>query len=287
MTQSPQTKKKKFLKIAGPIAALTALYFIYDAVFFVSTDNAQIQANTVILTSRVSGYVTRVHVVEGQSVKQGDVLVDIDSKDYQSKTQQSENELASIGARARDAEVNYKRIQSLFDQGAVSEQQRDSSYAVFQELIRKQSALKNQLELSKSGLSDTVIRAPSDGIIARKSAETGMLANPGTPLLGFVSSDSRWVVANFKETDLGRLKSGQKVKIEVDAVPGRKFEGEIETFYPATGSIFALLPPDNATGNFTKVVQRVPARIKLLNLNREDIVNLRAGLSVVAEVRVH
>jgi membrane fusion protein (multidrug efflux system) len=95
------------------------------------------------------------------------------------------------------------------------------------------------------------------------------------------------VVANFKETDLGRLKSGQKVKIEVDAVPGRKFEGEIETFYPATGSIFALLPPDNATGNFTKVVQRVPARIKLLNLNREDIVNLRAGLSVVAEVRVH
>jgi membrane fusion protein (multidrug efflux system) len=113
-----------------------------------------------------------------------------------------------------------------------------------------------------------------------------MLANPGTPLVGFVSSESRWVVANFKETDLPRLKIGQAVEISVDAVSGKSFKGEIESFYPSTGAIFALLPPDNATGNFTKVVQRVPTRIKLNNLSSDDIDLLKAGLSVIAEVRL-
>ncbi len=116
------------------------------------------------------------------------------------------------------------------------------------------------------------------------SAEAGMLANPGTPLLGFVSSESRWVVANFKETDLRRLKVGQKASISVDAISGQVFHGGSESFYSATGAVFSLLPPDNATGNFTKVVQRVPTRIRLEGLTPEDIDLLRAGLSAVAEV---
>ena len=284
--QSVNSKKKKALKVAGPIIGLSLAYFLYDHFFFISTDNAQIQANTVILASRVSGFVTKVNVTEGQSVKTGDILVEINSNDYQNRTEQSENEVASLSARVRDAELNYKRVVTLFDQGAVSQQQKDSAYANYQELSRKQNALKNQLEISKNGLADTQIRAPSDGTVARKSAEAGMLASPGTPLLGFVSSDRRWVIANFKETDLGKLKIGQKVDVSVDAIPGRTFKGEIETFFPATGSVFALLPPDNATGNFTKVVQRVPTRIKLVALSKEDIEQLRAGLSVVAEVHV-
>ncbi|NDG84777.1 MAG: HlyD family secretion protein [Proteobacteria bacterium] len=288
MTKDTSTKsrKEKAIRIAGPAILFSVGYFLYDHFFFVSTDNAQIQANTVILASRVSGFVNKVNVTEGQRVKAGDVLLEINSNDYQNRTEQSENELASLAARVRDAELNSKRVTKLFEEGAVSQQQRDSALANYQELARKQNALKNQLEISRNGLADTQIRAPSDGTIARKTAENGMLASPGTPLLGFVSSDSRWVVANFKETDLGRLKIGQKVDIAVDAVPGKAFKGEIETFYPATGAVFALLPPDNATGNFTKVVQRVPARIKLLGLSKDDIEQLRAGLSVVADVHV-
>ena len=280
-------KKKRALAAGGIVAAIFAAWFTYESFFFVSTDNAQIQANTVILTSRVSGYVQKVNVQEGQKVKAGDVLVEIEAKDYKSRTSQSENEFASMAARVRDAELNHKRIEELYKAGAVSLQQRDSAAANYQELLRKQQALQAQVELSQSGLSDTQVRAPTDGIIARKSAEVGMLASPGTPLVGFVSSESRWVVANFKETDLGRLKVGQYVKVEVDAIPGRDFHGVVTSFQPATGAVFSLLPPDNATGNFTKVVQRVPARIDLRDLNQDEIELLKAGLSCEVRVSLH
>lgn len=284
--QASNTKKKLILRIVAAVAVLGISYFIYDYIFFVSTDNAQIQANTVIMTSRVSGFITKVNVEDGQKVKAGDVLVELDPKDFKSRTSQSENELSATSARVHDAEINYQRLQKLYAEGAVSLQQRDSALAAYQELSRRTAAMRNQVDLSKSGLSDTQIRAPSDGIIAKKAAEVGMLANPGTPLIGFVSNDTRWIVANFKETDLNRLKVGQAVKISVDAISSKEFEGEIESFNPSTGSIFSLLPPDNATGNFTKVVQRVPTRIKFKTLNKEDIELLKAGLSVVVDVKV-
>jgi len=285
--KKPKNNKRRKVMIAvGSVALVGALYFLYDFFFFVSTDNAQIEANTVILTARVSGYITQVNVQEGQKVKKGDVLVQIDSEDYQNRSKQSENELGSVAARVQDAERNYHRIQSLYEQGAVSAQQRDNALATYQELARRQKALQAQADISTNSLNDTQIRAPSDGIIAKKAAEVGMLANPGTPLIGFVSDDSRWIVANFKETDLNQLKVGQSVDIDVDAISGRSFEGEVEAFYPATGSIFSLIPFDNATGNFTKVVQRVPTRIKFKNVKKEDYDLLKAGLSVEVKVKI-
>ena len=281
-----KNKKKNIVKIAAVVAIIGVTYFIYDTLFFVSTDNAQVQANTVILTSRVSGYITKVNVEEGQKVKAGDVLVEIDAKDYQSRANQSVNELGATSARVKDADLNYQRIEKLYQAGAVSLQQRDSAYAAFQELSRHTKALQDQADVSKNGLNDTQLRAPSDGIIAKKSAEVGMLANSGTPLIGFVSSESRWIMANFKETDLDRLKIGQPVKISVDAISGKTYQGEIESFLPSTGAIFSLLPPDNATGNFTKVVQRVPTRIKFKNITKDDIDLLKAGLSVIVDVKV-
>jgi membrane fusion protein (multidrug efflux system) len=280
------SNKKKGLVIAACAVGIAVLYFVYQFIFYVSTDNAQIDANTVILTSRITGYVSKVNFEEGQKVKAGDVLVVIDSKDYKSRADQAQNESSSLEAQVKDAELNYHRLDDLYKGGAVSAQQRDSALANFQQLARRQKALEAQYDVTQNGLADTQLRAPSDGIVAKKAAEVGMLANPGTPLIGFVSSESRWVVANFKETDLSRLKVGQKADISVDAISGRTFHGEIESFYPATGAVFTLLPPDNATGNFTKVVQRVPTRIKLVDLSKDDIDLLKAGLSVIVDVRV-
>jgi membrane fusion protein (multidrug efflux system) len=284
--KADDAKKKLILRGVGAVAIVGALYFVYTSIFYVGTDNAQVQANTVILASRVSGFIDKVNVEEGQKVKAGEVLAHIDAKDYQSRTSQSENELGATSARVHDAELNYSRIESLYKSGAVSLQQRDSALANYQELSRRTKALQASLDVTKNSLDDTSIRAPSDGVIAKKSAEIGMLASVGMPLFGFVSNDTRWVTANFKETDLNRLKVGQHVSIDVDAISGRTFEGEIESFNPSTGAVFSLLPPDNATGNFTKVVQRVPTRIKFNNLKAEDMDVLKAGLSAVVDVRV-
>ena len=133
-------------------------------------------------------------------------------------------------------------------------------------------------------LDNTKLRAPSDGFVAKKSVEIGQLAAAGVPLVGFVDAGERWVTANYKETDLSHIKAGAKAWIEVDAIKGRTFKGVIESVSAATGATFTLLPPDNATGNFTKVVQRVPVKIRFDNLSDADREDLRAGLSANVDV---
>ena len=279
-------KRKKILSIIGAIAVPMFGYFIYESIFYVSTDNAQVQAHTLMLSSKVSGFVVKVNVEENQKVKAGDVLVEISPQDFQNSIAQSEGDLGSLQARARDAQLNFKRIADLYKQGAVSQQQYDSAEATARELDRKLKGSQAQVEQAKLNLSYTQVRAPSDGVIARKAVEVGMLAPVGQPLMGFVASSDRWVTANFKETELRSIAPGKGVHVEVDAIPGRRFEGVVESLSPSTGATFSLLPPDNATGNFTKVVQRVPVRIKLTGLTADDIDRLHAGLSAYVSVRV-
>jgi membrane fusion protein (multidrug efflux system) len=132
----------------------------------------------------------------------------------------------------------------------------------------------------------TVIRAASSGRIAKKSVEAGQRLQPGQPVMAVVD-DSVWVVANFKESQLAHLRAGQKVAIRVDAVEGRVFRGVVESFSPGTGAKFSLLPPDNSTGNFTKVVQRVPVKILFApNTTGADAARLAPGLSAVVQVAV-
>jgi membrane fusion protein (multidrug efflux system) len=130
----------------------------------------------------------------------------------------------------------------------------------------------------------TKIAAPASGFIARKQVEVGQLVSPGQPLMSIVSDSSVWITANFKETQLGKIRVGQPVEIEIDAYNGCKAEGVVESVSGATGAKFALLPPDNATGNFTKVVQRVPVRIAITKPCDGDQ-PLRPGLSAVVHVK--
>lgn len=279
-------RRRNVLAGVTALVGITALYFIFQSIFYVSTDNAQIQARTVMLSPKVAGYVTRVNVEENQKVKAGDVLLEIDNRDYSNTTSQVESEKASLQARAEDARRNFSRIDELFRSGAATRQQLDTARATAQELSRKLEALQSQVEQAKLNLAYTQVRAPTNGTIARKSVEVGMFAPVGSPLLGFVSSESRWVIANFKENEIKNIAPGNRAHVEVDAIPGRSFEGEVESLSPATGATFTLLPPDNAVGNFTKVVQRVPVRVKLTGLNEQDIDQLRVGLSAEVKVRV-
>lgn len=278
-------KKKKIISIVAGVTLIGVLYFAYEHFMFVTTDNAQIEAPTVILASKVSGYIQKVTVREGDKVKKGDVLVQIDNRDYQSLADSAKSELLSLEARKNDAEKNFRRLKELYSQQAVSSQQFDAASANYNEIRAKYDSTQAKLVQAELNLENTQLKAPSDGIIARKSAEVGQLASPGSPLIGFVGSESRWVTANFKETDIANVKVGRKVDIKIDALSGQSFLGEVESVSSATGATFTLLPPDNATGNFTKVVQRVPVKIKFLNMSQDDFVQIQAGLS--AEVKVH
>jgi membrane fusion protein (multidrug efflux system) len=183
--------------------------------------------------------------------------------------------------------LNLQRLKKLYEDQAVSKQDLDEAVARYGNLSSRLKADQAKVSQAQLNLSYTRILAPENGTIAKKSVEPGMVVPPGQALFGFVSSKERWVTANFKETQLSRIKPGQKVTVEVDAISGKKFKGVVDSIGSATGSTFTLLPPDNSTGNFTKVVQRVPVKITLLNLTPEDIGRLAAGLSAVVDVKVH
>ena len=141
------------------------------------------------------------------------------------------------------------------------------------------------IDFANLQLSYAYILAPADGYISRKSVQPGQLVNAGQNLMSLVDDSQLWVAANFKETQIEDMKTGQEVDIKADAYPGHTFKGKIESIQAATGSKFSLLPPDNSTGNFVKVVQRVPVRIILLDDKKDNYV-LRAGMNVTVVVKV-
>jgi membrane fusion protein (multidrug efflux system) len=148
--------------------------------------------------------------------------------------------------------------------------------------IARRDSARAALALAENNLSYTVIRAPFDGVVGNRSAQVGQHVRPGQTLIAVAPPPERqWVVANFKETQLARMRPGQPARVTLD-VSGQVLEGRVETLSPATGALFSLLPPENATGNFTRIVQRVPVRIALDH--PEEVPALRPGLSAVAAV---
>lgn len=279
-------KRKRILSALGALTVLGVFYFTYRHLTYVSTDDAQVNAHVVMLSSRVGGTIQKVLVEENQKVKAGDTLAQIDTSDYSNAREVAIAQVASLEARVREAEVNYKRASDLLKEQAISREQYDAAAAAYKDQAGKLKAAQAQNEQANLNVSYTKIVAPSDGMVARKSVEPGQFVPAGQPLFGFVSANGRWVTANLKETELTHVHVGQKAYVDVDAISRRSFEGEVESISPSTGAVFSLLPPDNSTGNFTKVVQRVPVRVKLNNLTAEDLDQLQAGLSAVVDIRV-
>jgi membrane fusion protein (multidrug efflux system) len=225
---------------------------------------------------------------------------------------QSRAQLTANEADLIRAEADYQRAQSLAQSDFGSKQKLDQARADREraaaavesakaaiasaeanidvtkaqeaEARRQLAELQTALDKAERDLAFTVIRAPVDGVVANRAAEVGNYVQPGTRLAALVPLDSLYVEANYKETQLARIKPGQAVDVEVDALPGHHFEGKVESLAPGSGTIFSLLPPENATGNFTKIVQRVPVRVAVpAELAASG--QLRPGLSVVASVR--
>ena len=185
-------------------------------------------------------------------------------------------------AQVKAAKERIKQLEaSLETQKAVVKQTETSLIPQQAQIQQKEATLKGT-ELSKSY---TIIYSPSDGYIAKKSVETGNQIQPGQSLMAVVPLDDIWITANYKETQLERVKLGQKVRIIVDTYSGKVFYGKVESVQAGTGAVFSLFPPENATGNYVKIVQRIPVKI-ILDQDTDPSHNLRIGMSVVPTILV-
>lgn len=191
---------------------------------------------------------------------------------------------ASSVKNVGQAQAKHSQAEGALEEARTAPRQVQVSEANYKTAQAKVAQAKAALENARIALSRTRIVAPVDGYVTRKTVQIGQQVAPGQSLMAVIPSNDLWVVANYKETQLARVRPGQKAEIEIDTFPGRKFEGVVDSLAPNTGAAVALLPPDNATGNFTKVVQRVPVKVRF-TAGQQGLDLLRGGLSAVVNIQ--
>jgi membrane fusion protein (multidrug efflux system) len=262
-------RKPVLVGVAGLVAAIGVGAYLIHASYYQSTDDAYTTGHVHAISTRVAGTVIEVAVDDNERVKKGQVLVRLDPRDFEVVVDKAQ-------ADYDRALADFGRDQQLRESGAVSQQELDAMKAALGEA-------KAALDDAKDQLKYCTIVAPEDGIVGNKTVETGNRLAQGTVLMSVVQDV--WVVANYKETQVGQMTPGQEVEIHVDEIPGHTFTGHVDSLSPGSGSTFALLPPENATGNFTKIVQRVPVKIRFDEASARGYERrLVPGLSVETEV---
>ena len=303
--------------------------------FAQTTDDAYVKADSTIVAPKVAGYIAALSVDDNQTVKAGQILAQIDPRDYHAALDQADANVAAAGAaianldaqitaqgsRIREADANVQSANASLDlsrrndsrraemakvgygsqeqaddastdvreklaaltrlqaSAATSRQQVDvlqTQRAVAEADLARAQAQRQQAQLN---LGYSTIVAPVDGTVAARTIRTGQYVQAGTQLMALVPLQRVYVVANFKETQLTHVRPGQPARIRVDTFPGDDVHGRVDSLAPASGMEFSLLPPDNATGNFTKIVQRIPVKIAF-SPNDPLLGRLRPGMSV-------
>lgn len=207
-------------------------------------------------------------------------------KDHSITQQQYEQALAAKQTAEQQLRIlQEQKNQAASQTSAVTSQSSatGSQIGIAASIIKQR---KVEVEEAKLNLSYAIITAPADGLVSKVNVQPGQFLQAGQSLFSIVLNDDLWVVANFKETQFDKMRIGQKVMVHVDAFPDHEFEAKLASFSPATGARFALLPPDNASGNFVKVVQRLPVRIEFTQGNDALIKQLRPGMNVDVDVHL-
>jgi membrane fusion protein, multidrug efflux system len=329
--------RRVLLLVVLPIvAAIAGLTFYLNGGRYVGTDDAYVGAQKVLITPDISGKIEKVVVREGQFVKQGDVLFEIDPIPFRLALDQARAALEqakttfdnlganikiygqmvdlmqqSIDIKQKDVDRKSTLVKSNFgsqldlDNSSTAVVTARAEYAfVQQQLSTAKTQLLGNADLpleqfppyyqakaalaqAQRNLDHTVMRAPMDGIATQvDQIQLGRFVVAGAPVFSVIDTEKPWVDANLKESDFTHVAVGQTVDIDVDAFPDHAFKGTIGSLSPGTGAQFAILPPQNATGNFVKVVQRVPVRI-YFDSNDKFVLRLKAGMSAYTTIDTH
>lgn len=319
-----QTKKrigKRRIIAACVLVILGVVVGLYanNASKYQSTDDAYVEAHMVQVAPKVTGQIVELNVEDNQRVKEGDIVAVIDKDDYKIRFAQADADYQKELANQKIATANLSAVQSeiavakadldrykkLYESGAVSKQTLDNAQTRYDSVsARKTSAeesifsngqnkvadanlksLKAKRDKAELDLKNTEVIAPQSGIVTNKKAEKGAYVGTGSPLFVIVP-DEVWVVANYKESQVGNMKEGQPVEIKIDAYPDKVFKGKIDSIQRASGAKSSLFPPENAVGSFVKIVQRIPVKIVFDEPIDSSKYTIVAGMSVVPKVKV-
>jgi RND family efflux transporter, MFP subunit len=278
------------------ILGAVAWYWYIGHKGYVSTDDAFIDADKATISSKIPGRIINLKSAEGDTIKTGQILAALDTSDL--KAQEKQFIAATINAKESItlAKVNlektkddFTRAQSQYRDNIITKEQYDHSakaldaaQAEYNISLTKPAMSNAQREVVKAQLKNSTIYSPIDGVIARKWILEGDVVQPGQPIFTIFDMKNIWITAQFEETRLALVTMGARVEVSVDTYPDIKFSGRVIQIGSNTASQFSLIPPNNASGNFTKVTQRVPVKISIDKGNAN--VNLLPGMSV--EVRV-
>lgn len=282
------------------IAGIGTWWYIHHTEI-VSTDDAYVDAYKVTVSSQIPGRILKLYAHEGEIVKKGQLLVQLDTADYTARIKQAAAGLkeAKLGiklaqVRLEQSEINYKRAKKQYDEKLIPEAQ-------YINLKKEYEATKIELSLAKAKmpiitssmytmrttLSQTKIYAPMDGVVAKRWALAGDVVAPGQGIFTIFDTQQHWVTAMLPEKELQKINLGDTVDIHVDAFALTSFKGVIYQIGSSTASQFSLIPPDNASGNFTKVSQRIPIKMTIFETTEKSAQrkNLLPGMSVEIKVK--
>jgi membrane fusion protein (multidrug efflux system) len=299
------SRRKRVIIPAVIIALVTVVVTSYWYLYrrgYISTNDALVNGDPVTVSSKILGRIASLEAAEGDGVSEEQVLVRLDDADLRAQEAQARAGLALTEQSLPLARVGLERAQADFDRtrlqyqdNVVTQEQYDharqaldlakAQYAVVESQVR---ASKAQLGVVETQLGNTRILSPISGVVAKKWVVPGDIAQPGQPIFTIFDLNNVWVTANFEETKLAAISLGSPVRISVDAYPGREFSGKVLLIGAAAASQFSLIPPNNASGNFTKVTQRVPVKISIDQAGEASTAaaaRLLPGMSVVVKVR--
>jgi membrane fusion protein (multidrug efflux system) len=334
-------KLKFFLAGVAGLAVLIAAIFYYIVCIapYESTDDAFIDGYVTVISPRVPGQVARLVIQDNQEVKEGDVLVEIDPRDYEASLSQARADWSAANSQLDQAQAQVKVSEAKVVQAqaaitaAEAEVERATNDLQRYEAVESRAVSKSAFDLAQAqsrtananldaarsqakaadaevglsragvetatagvkqaeaklrqaelNLSYTKIIAPMDARVTARTVQTGNYVQPGQELLALVPKEV-WVVANFKETQLTHMRPGQPVELDIDSYPNRKFKGHVDSLQAGSGARFSLLPPENAVGNYVKVVQRIPVKI-VFDEPLPTNLDIAPGMSVAPKVRI-